>query len=132
MKKIDFHVHINNRIPIDDTVKYFNDMCKRFGYCGVGIMSIIAGSSYGDDPGCNDRALKLKQLMPGSFAFAALDHKRDFISQTREYMLSGFDGIKILEGKPSVYRYNLWKSFSLVLKMNIRSHNIIIVFIFNT
>ena len=105
MKKIDFHVHINNRIPIDDTVKYFNDMCKRFGYCGVGIMSIIAGSSYGDDPGCNDRALKLKRLMPGSFAFAALDHKRDFISQTREYMLSGFDGIKILEGKPSVYRY---------------------------
>ena len=105
MKKIDFHVHINNRIPIDDTVKYFNDLCKRFGYCGVGIMSIIAGSSHGDDPGCNDRALKLKRLMPGSFAFAALDHKRDFISQTREYMSSGFDGIKILEGKPSVYRY---------------------------
>lgn len=105
MKKIDFHVHINSPIPIEDTVKYFNDMCKRFGYCGVGIMSTIAASSHGDDPECNNRALEIKRLMPGSFAFASLDHKRDFISQTREYMSSGFDGIKILEGKPSVYRY---------------------------
>ena len=105
MKKIDFHVHINSPITTEKTVENFKDMSERFGYDGVGIMSIIAGTDYGYDPECNARALKIKQMMPGSFAFAALDHKRDFIEQTKEYMASGFDGIKLLEGKPSLYRY---------------------------
>lgn len=107
LRRIDFHVHINNLIPIEQTVRNFSDMCERFGYDGIGIMSISisADGSFVDDLMCNSRALEIKKRMPGSFAFAALNHKRDFIEQTKEYMQSGFDGIKLLEGKPSVYKY---------------------------
>ena len=104
MRKIDFHVHINCPIPIEKTVENFKDMAQRFGYEGVGIMALNV-SSCGLDPECNARAIALKRRMPGSYAFAALDHGRDFLIQAEEYRRAGFDGIKLLEGKPSLYRY---------------------------
>ena len=105
MKKIDFHIHVNDPIPIDETVENIKDMMARCGYDGVGIMSLNYHDAHDFlDYGCNERALLLREKLPGSYAFAALDHRRDFVEQAKEFMAMGFDGIKMLEGKPSEYR----------------------------
>ena len=106
MRKIDFHVHINSQIPIEESVRYFKDMMDRFGYEGIGIMSLLNSSHGVGDYGCNERAVKIKEALPGSYAFAYLDHRRDLVEQTKEYMKQGFDGIKIIEGKPNQYKIN--------------------------
>lgn len=105
MKKIDAHVHIMDEIPEEATVAYFKELMERKGYEGVGMMSLVIGGDRGFDPESNRRALKILKELPASFAFAALDHRRDFIEQTKEYLAAGFSGIKILEGKPSVWKY---------------------------
>ena len=35
MKKIDFHVHISDPIPLEKTAEYFRELCARKGYTGV-------------------------------------------------------------------------------------------------
>ena len=104
MKKLDFHIHIFDDIPIEKNAEYLRDMCERCGYEGVGIMA-LSFCSPGYHKTCNEDALKIRDLMPGSYAFAALHHDRDFVEQAKEYMAQGFDGIKLLEGKPSTYKY---------------------------
>ena len=103
MKKFDFHVHITQDIPVEQSIFYFKDLCKRKGYEGVGIMSLI---HFDHDyyPDANEKALAIKRGLPGSFAFASLDHSKDFVTQVKECMAQGFDGIKLLDGKPSCYR----------------------------
>lgn len=105
MKKLDFHVHILDRISVEKSIYYFKDLCERKGYEGVGIMSLIE-DDYEHHPHANQDALAIKQAMPGSYAFASLDHNIDFVEQAKEYMQQGFDGIKLLDGKPSCYRIN--------------------------
>ena len=104
MKKIDFHVHHSDPIPLDVTVANFRDMCERKGYEGVCTLSYVRDGANERNATCNEEALAIKAAMPGSFAFAALFHERDLVAQAREYMAAGFDGIKLLEGKPNNYR----------------------------
>lgn len=105
MKKIDFHIHPSKNISVKESAAFMRDMCQRFGYETVGIMAALH-SSQGDFPDANRYALQLKELLPGSVAFASLDHTGDFVEQTKRYMSSGFEGIKLLEGKPTEYRYH--------------------------
>lgn len=104
MKKLDFHVHIINEISIEESVFYFKDLCRRKGYVGVGIMaaSYATGESH---PNCNEQALAVRAEIPNSYAFASLHHDRDFVEQAKQYMEQGFEGIKLLEGKPTLYRH---------------------------
>lgn len=105
MKKLDFHVHFTDEsISVEESARYFNDMCERKGYEGVGLIA-ASFNSFGEHPDCNERALKLKSLIPGSFAFAALHRDRDFVEQTEAYMSDDFHGIKLIGGKPSQYRH---------------------------
>lgn len=105
MKKLDFHVHIYEGISIDESVRNFNDMCERFGYEGVGIMALCHNSK-GYHESCNEQALEIKSKMPGSYAFASLHIDRpSFVEQAEDIMARGFDGIKLLNGKPSEYRH---------------------------
>ena len=105
MKKIDFHVHISDPIPLAETAENFRELCARKGYTG------ICMQAYTHDVSelhltCNEDALALKKMLKGSYAFAALHQDdKDFVAQAKRYMATGFDGIKILEGKPSEYRY---------------------------
>ena len=104
MKKLDFHVHIKKELPIERATDYFCDMCYRHGYEGVGIMSLYYdGGEY--FPECNDVALKIKDSLDNSYAFAALLPNEDFAVQAKRYMQSGFDGIKLIRGgKPNHQR----------------------------
>ncbi len=103
MKKLDFHVHILDEIPVEESIRHFKELCARKGYEGVGIMSL----THDDDhyhPEANAQSLAIKAAMPGSYAFANPDHSRDFVEQAKEFMAAGFDGIKLLDGKPSCHR----------------------------
>ena len=105
MKKIDFHVHILNQIPIEDTVKNYADMCARKNYEGVAIMALGHATNVTDFE-CNEKAMKIKNALPNSYAFASLLYNEDFVEQTKKYISLGFDGIKLLNGKPTEYKYS--------------------------
>lgn len=105
MKKFDAHIHISSPISVEEMEQNLKEMMERKGYEGVGIMCLSYGGNISPDPRCNARALELLGRLPGSFAFAALDHGRDFVEQTKEYLQQGFFGIKLLEGKPSAWRH---------------------------
>ena len=105
MKKIDFHVHILNQIPVEDTVKNFSDMCDRKGYEGV-VIQTLCHATDGSDLLANEKALQIISAMPNSYAFASLKYDENFVEQTKKYMSLGFRGIKLLNGKPTEYKYS--------------------------
>ena len=105
MKKLDFHTHITNEtVTPEECAAYFRDMCDRHGLDGI-VIHAATYNSAGPHPDCNEKALVISRLLGGAPAFASLHHHRDFVEQTKEYMLQGFKGIKLLEGKPSIWRY---------------------------
>jgi len=104
MEKIDFHVHCISDISAERSASYFRDMMERKSYKGICVQGLMhcCGVYYANG---NALALTISKLLPESYAFAGLDHGRDFIEQTKEYMAMGFRGIKLLEGKPTEWRY---------------------------
>lgn len=105
MKKIDFHVHVTDeKTSVEESVRYFQELCNRNGLDGVCIHA-AEYSSTGEHPDCNEKALSVSRAEPGWYAFAGLHHACNFVEQAKEYMDRGFRGIKLLEGKPSLYRY---------------------------
>ena len=105
MKKLDFHTHITDEtVTVEESAAYFQDLCIRHGLEGIVIHAATVNSA-GLHPDCNEKALEISRLLGGAPAFASLHHERDFVEQTKEYMTQGFRGIKLLEGKPSLYRH---------------------------
>ena len=105
MKKIDFHVHaLDNDITVAECVKQFEELSERNGLDGICIHAVEC-SSLLTHPDCNEKALAISEHDSHWYAFAGLHHASDFVEQTKEYMDRGFRGIKLLEGKPSLYRH---------------------------
>jgi len=102
MKKIDFHVHILDPISAEDSASYFRDYCLRKDVEAIGIMACTENGEHLD---CNEQAMAIHRLLPNSYVFAALLRNEDFVEQAKRYMREGFHGIKLLDGKPSEYRY---------------------------
>lgn len=105
MKKLDFHVHVTCPLTAEESAAHFRDMCKRHGYEGVCILA-SPHNSLGDHPNCNEFAMAVKALVPNSYAFGSIHpNGKDYVEQAKELMARGFQGIKLLNGKPSEYRY---------------------------
>lgn len=105
MQKMDFHVHVlDNDTNASNSIRYFEDLCMRNNLDGICIHA-VGFSSIHAHPGANEKALTISKANINWYAFAGLDHSKDFIEQAEEYMTQGFRGIKLLEGKPSLYRY---------------------------
>ncbi len=104
MKKIDAHIHTYGDASMDQMEGYMREMMETRGYCGLGFAALLHETA-GFFPESNNMAIEMKRRIPGCYAFASLDHGKDFIAQTKEFMAQGFDGIKLLEGKPSEYRF---------------------------
>ena len=104
MKKIDFHVHLTDGCKVEESAKNFTKMCERHGYDGVAIMAI--SHHYGrfiND--INERCMAVKKLMKNSYVFACPVHDgSEYTEQAKRFMSEGFDGIKLLNGKPSEFR----------------------------
>ena len=104
MKKIDAHIHIYNPITVQESEVYLRDLMERNGLCSLGIMALSHDMAE-KHLYCNEIAAELKRRIPELYIFASLHHHLDFVEQAKEYMDRGFDGIKLLDGKPSDYRY---------------------------
>ncbi len=106
MKKIDFHVHTCRNTPLEQLVKSIESMIEENGYCGVCVLSVFYNSEDLNTDGSvknNATALEIKKAIPGSYAFAALNHfdGKPYEEQIDDIISQGFDGIKMLIGKPS-------------------------------
>ncbi|MBQ9976556.1 MAG: amidohydrolase family protein [Clostridia bacterium] len=121
MEKVyDAHVHHLMEVPIDDAIEIFKE---DFEWQGMEkyIFLAISHETNTDNTQVltfhlqNAKCLFLKrEFSPNAYAFASLVHPddysdpdavaEDFLRQTKEYMSAGFDGIKMLEGYPSLLK----------------------------
>lgn len=115
MKKFDAHLHCLNNFSMPEMVQSFNDVKKYTNTDGLCFMSC---PTYHDgDILQNLKQIFLKDAIGGdTYAYAGLSYKnfndksdkeiysKDFLIQVKTYHSVGFDGFKILEGKPSERR----------------------------
>lgn len=120
MKEVfDAHVHHLFEMPIEEAIAIFKEEFPVTGTVGQGFMSIPNNVSpekefYFDDMQ-NIRMLFLKYAFsPNAYAFSGLEHPLNvaeiddktvsdmYLKQAQEYALAGYDGMKMLEGYPSL------------------------------
>ena len=126
MKKVfDIHCHYTFDIPLDKTVDIFKREFKETGVYKSAFLSVpyeYINDKYEYEELQNLKALYLKKAFsPNAYAFAALTHpnkadysnvnevKADFLNQVETYFKVGYDGIKMLEGYPSLLKYRKQK-----------------------
>ena len=100
MTIVDAHIHVSN---IKDSFKPVYDLAKRLNYSKLAVLSLQCTGNLLQNLTC---AL-CKALNPDiTYAFGGLDYTtgRDALSQVQNLRALGFDGIKMLEGKPTVRR----------------------------
>ncbi len=112
MKINDGHWHITRQYPIEETLEYVN---KEMDYLNLDRMAALSyeyGNSGNEiDHSVNMKALYLRDKSEGRiYAFASLhycldarDNAEVFLRQVKRYHSMGFDGIKMLEGKPGYH-----------------------------
>lgn len=104
---IDSHFHANYANNIDATVGIFRNVMRYFGYDGICILSLPLLWEKTDYT-MNIKALYIKHcLAPNAYAFGGLVHNFDgtdtaesYLAQAKSLYEQGFDGYKMLEGKP--------------------------------
>lgn len=103
---IDSHVHIGNSIEAVEDAARFMDKC---GYKSINIACLTgAGLATVDYLTQNMTAMLLKALYHKTYAYGGLNHflkdtdpkELRFAEQAKRLIDLGFDGIKMLEGKP--------------------------------
>ena len=108
LRACDAHIHIIYPHPIEETEQILRSVCGYFAYDRIAIMSMTESSNKGCDPFANVKALYLRErLGVHHYAFGSLFHWYDgrdtaqsFLEQVRKIDALGFDGVKMLEGKP--------------------------------
>ena len=120
MKKVyDLHVHYYLfDLSIDERVKIFEEEFARTGtekFCFSSLPHHVHDGKITIDKTQNVIGLYLKKsFSPNGYAFAGLEHPsnhddketiaEDFLMQAKTYLSVGFDGIKMLEGYPSLVK----------------------------
>ena len=117
-KVFEAHIHHLRDIPLERTINIFAREFEETGVEGGCFLSVPhAEKGTAEDYDClqNLKMLYLKRAFaPKFYAYAALVHpvdysdkqaiKKDFLRQAKEYMSVGYDGIKMLEGYPSLLK----------------------------
>ncbi len=116
MEKVyDLHIHYTFDIPLEKTVEIFREEFKSTNtekYCFLSIPYKLHGESVSLDDMQNLKALCLKKsFSPNAYAFAGLEYDCEegkladsFLKQAKRYFSVGYDGIKMLEGYPSLLK----------------------------
>lgn len=113
MKVFDCHVHYSMEPRLEESVASFRRLFEETGVERVAFMSLPhAASEHFDVVLQNLKGLYLKHVFsPNAYCFAGLMHDvsmdddamaRDFLRQVEGYAAGGFDGLKLLEGKPNL------------------------------
>ena len=111
----DGHIHITFAHPVETTVQILADTMTYFDYERIAILGLQQDSKDNGDPGNNLKALYCKsvlnRLYPNRrvYAFSGIYHRYDehdtaegYLRQAQMLYAIGFDGIKILDGKPKM------------------------------
>jgi hypothetical protein len=117
MEKVyDLHIHYTFDIPLKETIEIFKEEFEYTNtekYCFLSIPYKLHGKSVSLEDMQNIKALYLKKAFsPNAYAFAGLEYDSDnlqvladsFLGQAKEYFSVGYDGIKMLEGYPSLLK----------------------------
>ena len=108
----DSHMHLSFNMPISDTLCMLETYMAYFGCARVALLALPHSSRAAcDDPSNNLKALwcklRLNEGAPRAYAFGGLYHyfdERDtaagFVAQLEALRALGFDGLKVLLGKP--------------------------------
>lgn len=115
-KVFDIHIHYTFDIPLRDTVEIFKEEFSRTAtekFCFLSLPHEVEDGRLIYDEMQNLKGLYLKQTFsPNAYAFAGLVHENvapqiladRFLAQAKEYFAVGYDGIKMLEGYPSLLK----------------------------
>ena len=117
-KVFDLHVHYKFDIPLPEMVEIFREEFSATGTekeCFLSLPHYDQEKKVIFDEMQNVKGLFLKwAFSPNAYAFAGLEHPTDhtdekamaeqFLSQAKEYLSAGFDGIKMLDGYPSLVK----------------------------
>ena len=115
----DGHIHITFAHPVDVTAKILDDTMTWYDCERIAILGLQQDSKKHADPGNNLKALYCKSHLNAEYpdrhvyAFSSIFHHYDardtaegYLAQARVLWNMGFDGVKILDGKPKM-RMNL-------------------------
>lgn len=110
----DSHIHIEFDHPVDESAEILRRIMAQLGYEKIAIMGLPI-STRCDDPANNMKALYIKSVMNKGersdrcYAFAGpvhfydgADTKDGYLRQAKRFYAMGFDGFKLLDGKPSL------------------------------
>lgn len=119
-KVFDMHVHYLMSIPLEETIKIFKDEFVATGTEKYNFLSIANEADHGAlefKEVQNIKGLFLKKVFsPNAYAYAHLEHPLDvaerpdqelaelYLKQAKEYYAAGYDGMKMLEGYPSMMK----------------------------
>lgn len=96
-------------MPVNDVAKYYLSLINEHEIDKINFLSIPALPETGIKRLQNLRVLQCKdRLSPYAFAYMGMWHgvgKEDYLIQLKKGMAQGFDGLKIIEGKPNVQKY---------------------------
>lgn len=120
-KVFDIHIHYSFDIPLRETVAIFKEefaATQTDKYCFLSLPHHAKENAVTYDEMQNIKGLYLKHAFsPNAYAFAGLVHPadhsdvegvaEDFLNQAKQYLSVGYDGIKMLEGYPSLLK--AWK-----------------------
>lgn len=119
MEKVyDIHIHYNFDIPMPEMVEIFKEEFNETGtekFCFLSLPHHASGEKLFTNENQNIKGLFLKHAFsPNAYAFAGLIHPqnqmsdeeraKNYFNQAVEYNKAGFDGIKMLEGHPTLRR----------------------------
>ena len=122
MEKVyDLHIHYTFELSLQDTVEIFQEEFTATGtekYCFLSLPHHVVDGKAELDKTQNVKGLYLKsKFQPNAYAFAGLVHPDEhcdqeriaeaFLAQVEEYLSVGYDGVKMLEGYPSLLK--AWK-----------------------
>ena len=117
-KVFDIHIHYSFDIPLQETVAIFKEefaTTQTDKYCFLSLPHHAKENAVTCDEMQNIKGLYLKHAFsPNAYAFAGLVHPadhsdvesaaEDFLNQAKQYFSVGYDGIKMLEGYPSLLK----------------------------
>lgn len=115
-KVFDAHIHHNFAMPLQEAIEIYKEEFVQTGTVGGIFLSLphhAPNAKLTFNPMQNIRILYLKHAFsPDYFAFAGLEHPLSptddktladlFLKQAETYMAAGYDGMKMLEGYPSM------------------------------
>lgn len=117
-KVFDLHIHYTFALSLRETISIFREEFAQTGtekFCFLSLPHHEKNGAVTYDETQNIKGLYLKHsFSPNAYVFAGLVHPNDytdtpavadrFLAQAQEYMAAGYDGMKMLEGYPSLVK----------------------------